>query len=210
VELAMEAIPGLRRPLETHTPYYILLEASASGLVNLKELVERFLESLLEHEGVLDGVLTSSLAQANALWRIREGMVEGQVRRGKHLRTDVSVKISQLAAFIDAMDARLHAFSPGALPLAYGHVGDGNVHFNVLPPEGMTDVDAWLHQCEEIIFSVVDAFDGSISAEHGIGRKRREAFRSRASAVQLDMLERIKGAFDPQRVMSPGRIFDAP
>jgi FAD/FMN-containing dehydrogenase len=209
VELAIDVMPGLRAPLDTSAPYYVLLEATASGLVDLHTLIERFLENMVREGCVYDGVIATNLAQSADLWRIREGMVEAQVRRGAHLRTDVSVKISSLAIFMDEVHTRLREAMPTALALAYGHVGDGNVHFNVIPPDNLTPLQTvdYLNRCEEIIFSGVDRFGGSISAEHGIGTKRRTAFLQRISAVQFDLSNQIKAALDPNGVMSPGRIF---
>jgi FAD/FMN-containing dehydrogenase len=184
------------------------MEATASGLIDLKELVERFLGGVLEDGMIEDGAMASSSAQAAAFWRIREGIIEAQAQRGRHLRTDVSIPISGLAAFLDETQAALHAHAPDATPLAYGHLGDGNIHFNVLPPADLPEADviALMHACEAIIFDRVDAAGGSISAEHGIGRVKREAFEQRCSALDLRMLHHIKTALDPYAIMNPGRV----
>lgn len=209
VDLAREATPGLRDPLDQPSPYYVLLEVSASGMVGLKQLVERFLESMIEQGHIEDGILSASLAQSKELWRVREGMVEGQIRRGLHFRSDVSTAISLMAEFISTASARIEKELPGVTPLAFGHVGDGNVHFNAFPPPGLSPAESEqsLKKCEAIIFQLIDELGGSISAEHGIGRKRRTAFLQRTPAAQLDVLRRIKSALDPQNLLSPGRIF---
>jgi len=212
VELSLEAMPGLRDPLASAAPVYVLMEASASGLVDLRDLVERFLAGAADDGLVVDGALAASSAQAAEFWRIREGMIEAQVRRGRHLRTDVSIPISSLARFMDEAAAALERIAPDAIALGYGHVGDGNVHLNVVPPPGLAPaaVLALLERCEDAIFDVVDALGGSISAEHGIGRIKRSAFLKRVSETELDLLQRIKTALDPAGLMNPGRILPDP
>lgn len=153
-------------------------------------------------------MLATSRAQAERLWAYRETMVEAQGRGGRYLRTDVSIRISDLAQFIaEAVDAVRKAL-PDALPLAYGHVGDGNVHLNVIPPPGLSnqDIDALFTIAEAAIFEVVDRMNGSISAEHGIGRAKRKAFLSRVDPVTLDLMTSLKRCIDPSGLMSPGRI----
>ncbi|MFC7610787.1 FAD-binding oxidoreductase [Teichococcus aestuarii] len=208
IEITLEAHPALREPLEAPAPVYVLMEASASGLVDLAALMEQFLGGCLERGAILDGAVAMSRAQAAGFWRLREDLVEAQHRRGRHLRTDVSIPISCLPDFMREADAAMATHLPEALPVAYGHVGDGNVHYNVLPPPGLDDdaQDALLHRAEELVFALVDRFGGSISAEHGIGRVKREPFLRRLGAVDRDLLHGIKSALDPRGCMSPGRL----
>ena len=209
IELTLAASPALREPLATPAPVYVLMEASASGLVDLAALMEQFLAACLERESILDGTVAMSEAQARDFWRLREELVEAQHRHGRHLRTDVSVPISDLAAFMAAADAAMARHLPEALPVAYGHVGDGNLHYNLLPPRDLDPAacEALLHQGEEIIFELVDRFGGSISAEHGIGRVKRAPFLQRLGTVDHDLFRAIKSGLDPAGRMSPGRIF---
>ena len=210
VEMALAILPGGRDPLDAPSPYYVLMEASASGLVELRELVERCFEGLVVDGLLADGTLAASAAQAASFWQIREGLIEAQARRGRHLRTDVSIPISRVADFLAAAEAAVRATAPGAVPLAYGHLGDGNIHFNVLPPPGLdaaAQIDA-LYRCESAIFAEVDALGGSLSAEHGIGRVKRRAFLERTGALDVALLRRIKHALDPDGTMNPGRILD--
>jgi FAD/FMN-containing dehydrogenase len=208
VELALGVMPGLRDPLCTPSPYYILMETSASGLVDLRSLVEQFLGDAMASDLVSDGTIAANVAQASEFWRIREGMIEAQVRRGRHLRTDVSVPISSIAAFLKTADADLRRIGPDVLPMAFGHLGDGNIHFNVIPPATLSDSEktTLLHRCENTIFGIVDRLGGSISAEHGIGRVKRDAFLSRSTALDTSLLRGIKNVFDPSGVMNPGRM----
>ena len=209
IELTLEELPALRDPLATPCPVAVLMEASASGLVDLAALVERFLAARMEGGEVLDGTLAMSRAQAAGFWAIREGLVEAQHRRGRHLRTDVSVPISALAAFMAEADRAMAERLPEAVPIVYGHVGDGNLHYNVLPPPGLegADLEAALHRAEELVFAAVDRFGGSISAEHGIGVVKRAPFEQRLGAVDRDLMRAIRSALDPGGRMSPGRIF---
>ncbi|MGI3903630.1 MAG: FAD-binding oxidoreductase [Janthinobacterium lividum] len=210
VEMALAIMPDARDPLDAPSPYYVLMEATASGLVQLRGLVEQAFEGLIEDGLLADGVLAASAAQAASFWLIREGLIEAQARRGRHLRTDVSIPISEIARFLAVTEAAVLAAAPQSTPLTYGHLGDGNIHFNVLPPPDLDEAAQIeiLHRCEEVIFAEVDALQGSLSAEHGIGRVKRHAFLERTGPLDIALLRRIKATLDPNGTMSPGRILD--
>lgn len=203
--LAREAIPSLTLPIAMDYPGYVLVELSGSGLVDVRALLDRFLEGVMADALVQDGVVAASRAQAATLWQFREAMNEGQAQRGPHLRTDVSVSLSQLAHFVEQAEASLRTAFPDCLTLTYGHVGDGNVHINVIPP---ASADAHerariIHAAKECINAVIDDFHGSISAEHGIGRLKRHEFEARLSAPRRALLMAIKQAIDPDGRFNP-------
>ncbi|MFN3278101.1 MAG: FAD-binding oxidoreductase [Paracoccus hibiscisoli] len=208
--LAREARPDLTLPMPDTHPAYALIEISGSGLVDIDDLMARFLEGVFADGLALDGVVAQSQAQAAALWAVREGMNEGQARRGRHLRSDVSVPLSQLAEFVAEVEATVTAQLPGCICVSYGHVGDGNVHLNVLPDHGLgpDSVDDKIARAKGILHQVLDRFGGSISAEHGIGRLKKADFEARLPAPQRSLLEAIKQAVDPGRIMNPGCQFD--
>jgi FAD/FMN-containing dehydrogenases len=203
--LAREAVPSLAMPFAADHPGYVLMELSASGLVDLRALLDRFLEKAMEDAMVRDGVVAASRAQAANLWMFREAMNEGQARRGLHLRTDVSVSLSRLAEFVDRVQGQLRAKFPDCLVLAYGHVGDGNAHVNVIPPASAdtAERERIIGQAKDCINAVIDDFRGSISAEHGIGRLKREEFEARIGPPQRRLLAAIKRAVDPGFLLNP-------
>lgn len=204
--LAQEAIPDLQLPMPGDYPAYVLLEISGSGLVDIDDLMHRFLEGVMEDGLVLDGVIAASRNQARNLWLFREGMNEGQAKRGAHLRTDVSVPLSRLPEFVEKAEAAISAQLPDCLCVSYGHVGDGNVHLNVLPPGGLSreEVAERIYAAKAVVNEVLDGFEGSISAEHGIGRLKKADFLARVPATQLQLLTAIKQAVDPAGIMNPG------
>ncbi|GHE22905.1 FAD-binding oxidoreductase [Halomonas urumqiensis] len=208
IELAMEATPELRDPMDDSYPWYVLMEVAATGPIDLGELLEQLLESGMERELVLDGALASSDTQSAQLWQFRESMLEGQRRRGEHLRTDISVPISAIADFVSQASDVVMAASPQCEIIAYGHIGDGNLHFNILPPTTLADADkkAHLHELEERLFEVLDRFKGSISAEHGIGRTKQAPYLARLSPLERELVAGIKTLFDPKGLMNAGRI----
>jgi FAD/FMN-containing dehydrogenase len=208
LELALSAHPELSDPLESPCPVYILMELAAVGRVDLRALLEACLEDV--GELLLDGTIATSRAQTNRLWFCREAMVEAQSRGGAYYRTDVSVPIHAIPAFLEETLASLAVSLPVGRPVAYGHVGDGNIHLNVVPPAdwSMDQRKALFGKAEQLIFAMVDRFGGSISAEHGIGRSKKRAFLERADPVTLDLFRRIKTALDPDLILSRGRIFD--
>ncbi len=206
IEITLQARPDFADPLSRAYPVYVLVEVSAGGLVDLSAMLGDFLAGATDL--VEDGVIASSRAQGERLWLYREIMVERQGRGGRYLRTDVSVPISKLAHFVADTLAVLEEARPDALAVTYGHVGDGNIHLNVVPPLGMGPeaVEQLFEDAEAHIFAVVDRYGGSISAEHGIGRVKQKAFLERIDPVALDLAAGIKEAFDPRHILSNGRI----
>lgn len=205
--LARETMPDLTPPIPMASPAYVLMDLAGSGLVNISALMERFLELALEEGLVRDGVIAQSQTQAQGLWIIREAMNQGQARRGRHLRTDLSVPLSCLPEFVAQAEAAVMEALPGAVCVSYGHVGDGNVHLNVLPaPEA--DTNGQIELAKKLIYQVLVQFDGSISAEHGIGRLKREDFQNELPDAQRDLLEAIKRAIDPELMMNPNCLLE--
>jgi FAD/FMN-containing dehydrogenase len=203
--LAQEAMPDLPIPLSGEYPAYVLMEISGSGLVDIDDLMHRFLEGVMTDGLVVDGTIATSQAQARNLWLIREGMNEGQAKRGTHMRTDISVPLSKLAAFVVEAEAAVSEALPDCISVSYGHVGDGNVHLNVLPPNGATPKERHerIDAAKKVVNVVVDRYQGSISAEHGIGRLKRGDFEERLSGTRRGMLVAIKKALDPDLLLNP-------
>ncbi|TVU70181.1 FAD-binding oxidoreductase [Cobetia crustatorum] len=211
LELAIEVAPDLPDPLDEGHPVYILMEVAASGPVNLDGMIEALFEIGIENGWINDGVLATSDHQAKQLWRIREAMLEGQQRRGEHLRTDVSLPLSALSEFHHRAQLSMEETSPECTVIAYGHVGDGNLHFNVLPPPTLEQEAkrSLLHELELQLFDIVAEFSGSISAEHGIGRAKQAPFLETLTAPEHEIMRGIKRQIDPRGMMSPGRILPA-
>lgn len=209
VELAVGHQTSLRDPLASPYPVYVLFEIASSGPLDLRDLIETMLELAIENNIILDGTMAESGQQANALWAIREAMVEAQASYRRHLRTDISVPVSDIPKFIDRAKALLAKIAPQWTPLAYGHIGDGNVHFNALPPGDMADgeIEIGIKKILVEIYSIVDELNGSISAEHGIGRSRREAFASRQQPVAGSLSQTIKEILDPGGILNPGCLY---
>lgn len=209
INLATKHVSALSAPLEARYPYYALVELSASGPVDLETLLMTLLEEAMEGGHVVDGVIAASEAQRSDLWLIRDAMVEAQAARGRHLRTDLSVPLSQVANLVSALEAWAKDGLQGWTTLAYGHLGDGNVHFNGLPP---LDMDAGriaetISRARHGIHDTVRKFGGSLSAEHGIGRDRLAAHYSDRSGDLLGLAESIKNLLDASGRMNPGCLF---
>jgi FAD/FMN-containing dehydrogenase len=206
IEVSLEADPTLLDPLSDVYPVYVLCELSCGGGIDLRAVLETALTTT--EDLVADAVIAASGEQARRLWRLRETMVERQGRGERYFRTDISLPISQIPAFVKEVTPLLRERVPAGEVMLYGHVGDGNLHLNVIPPPGMgaDERQVLFHDSEHMIFGVLDQFGGSISAEHGIGRVKREAFLERIDAVSLDLAMRLKQALDPDRMLSKGRI----
>ena len=157
---------------------------------------------------VLDAAVAASEAQAAALWALRENIPEAQVHEGKQIKHDVSVPISRIAEYIAVTDAELQRAFPGVRMVTFGHLGDGNLHYNVAPPAG-GDEDAFMARAGEVSRVVHDSaarFSGSISAEHGLGQYKRDEILRYKSPLEMDLMRRIKAALDPQGIMNPGKV----
>ncbi|RUZ76008.1 FAD-binding oxidoreductase [Mesorhizobium sp. M7A.F.Ca.US.006.01.1.1] len=204
--LAKEAMPDLEMPLAGEYPAYALMEISGSGLVDIDGLMEKTIAELFSRELLLDGVLSSSEKQTRNLWMFREAMIHGIAHRGRHLRTDISVALSKLPIFVKRAEALLARTMPEFVAISYGHVGDGNVHLDVIPPTHMTEEEkiAAIEVVKDRLFELVYEFDGSISAEHGIGREKRDDFLKSSSPVSVELLRAVKNAIDPAGIMNPG------
>jgi len=208
LDLALAHIAGTIDPLAERQPWYVLLEMSSSQTDSgLRGLLERLLESALEEGLIADGVIAESGAHAKELWRIREAIVEAQDYSGS-IKHDVSVPVSRVAEFIIRASAAVTERLPGIRPMAFGHVGDGNIHFNLTQPDG-ADTAAYLARWQEfndIVHGIVHELHGSISAEHGVGRLKREEITHYKSPVEIELMRRIKCALDPHNIMNPGKV----
>ena len=189
---------GLSRPVE-EGEWFVLIEASSS-LSGLRVAAEAALTRALEQGFALDGIVAESLAQADALWQLRERITESEAREGKSVKHDVSVPIPSIPAFLVEADAALARLQPGTRVNCFGHLGDGNLHYNVIIDRH--DPDA----INRVVHDVVQHYSGSISAEHGIGQYRVNELQRRRSATEQDLSRRIKQALDPDDLLNPGKV----
>ena len=214
LSLVVRHFPQQRVPLwqdtPTAAPYCVLLENSDhESEAHARAQFERLLEAAMEQGCVTDAVVAESLAQASALWHIRESIPLAQAEEGLNIKHDISIPVSSIPAFVAHTDALLAQAIPGVRLVNFGHLGDGNLHYNVQAPLGV-DASAFLNQQEEmvntLVFDAVSEFNGSISAEHGVGSLKLEKLEKYKSPVALDLMRRIKFALDPDNLMNPGRV----
>ena len=211
LDLSLQLLPDARDPMEGTHPWYVLMEfSSGEGDGALRAALERTLELGFEKELVLDAVVAESEAQTAALWALRESLSEAQKLGGGSIKHDVSVPVPLMPDFIAAADAALQDVVPGFRSVAFGHIGDGNVHYNPLQPE-VGDKQAFLDRWEDVahvVHDIVHSMGGSISAEHGLGRLKRDEIERYKSPVELQMMHRIKHVFDPNGIMNPGKLLN--
>jgi FAD/FMN-containing dehydrogenase len=191
-------------------PYCVVLENSDfESETHARTQFEQLLEAAMEYGCVQDAVVAESVAQARALWHIRESIPLAQAQEGLNIKHDISIAVSSIAAFVHETDAALEQAFPGVRLVNYGHLGDGNLHYNVQAPQG-ADAEAFLVNQEAainaLVYDSVARFKGSISAEHGIGNLKRDKLAHYKSPVALGMMHAIKTALDPHNTMNPGRI----
>lgn len=209
VEIVTRQMPGVQSPLDCVHPEHALLELSdtqAAGSV--RELLEAALAEAIERGIAADAAVATSEAQARGLWALRENMTEAQVREGRQVKHDVSVPISRIPEFIDAAHAALERAFPGVRVICFGHVGDGNLHYNVARPASMSE-DAFMARMGEVNRIVHDAaarLGGSISAEHGLGVYKRAEILRYKTPLEMELMRRIKRALDPRGIMNPGKV----
>ena len=211
LSLVTKHFPQLRVPLQDgDAPYCVVLENSdQESEAHARTCFERLLEVAMEQGCVLDAVVAESITQARALWHIRESIPLAQAQEGLNIKHDISIAVSRIPEFVRLTDAALEQSFPGARLVNYGHLGDGNLHYNVQAPEG-ADAEAFLRDDEKgvntIVYDLVDQFNGSISAEHGVGSLKRAKLEQHKSPVALGMMHAIKRALDPENTMNPGRV----
>ncbi|MGX9576589.1 FAD-binding oxidoreductase [Mesorhizobium sp. f-mel] len=204
--------PKLRSPLTQPCPVHAIVELACGPGIDAGGLLETMLARALESDLIKDGVVAQSRSQAATFWAIREGLVEGQARRGFHVRTDLSVRLSQVPKLIEQARACIEREWPGWTSLTYGHAGDGNIHFNVLPPidcdpgEARAVGQAVLTR----LYELVGALGGSFSAEHGVGRSRSQVFWAGLSQRERQLHTAIKAAFDPAGLFNPACLMPGP
>ena len=209
VEFTTRHIPGVRDPLETVHPWYVLIDISTSDSV---ETAERMMTTLLEQgyeAGLIqDATIASSEAQQKAIWHMRESMSDAQKPEGGSIKHDVSVPVAQIPQFMAEAEKAVVAAMPGARVCAFGHMGDGNIHYNISQPVGADKAEfigRW-REINKIVHGLVLQHGGSISAEHGIGQLKRDELASIRSEIEIDLMRRIKTAFDPAGIMNPGKV----
>jgi len=209
LDLVARHFPALRRPLPA-SPWCALLElADAEGEGPARGRLESLLEAALESGAITDAVVAESVAQSRALWHLRESIPLAQAEEGLNIKHDISVPVSAIPAFCAQTDAALTAAIPGVRLVNFGHLGDGNLHYNVQAPPGI-DGAAFLrtHEVEvnRIVYDAVARFGGSFSAEHGVGALKVHEMQARKSPVALGLMRRIKRALDPEGILNPGRV----
>jgi len=210
LSLVHQHFPQQRVPFFQTVPYCVVLEHSdTESEGHAREQLEKLLQAALEKSCATDAVVAENIAQARALWHIRESIPLAQAKEGLNIKHDISIAVSRIPDFVAQAEVALARSHPGIRLVNYGHLGDGNLHFNVQAPEG-ADAQAFLRDQEgpinAVVYALVDAFNGSISAEHGIGSLKREKLAKHKSPVALDMMRAIKAALDPQNLMNPGRM----
>ena len=209
VELTVRHIQGVRDPLQSEHSWYVLIElSSARAHDTLETMLSECLERALGDGLLADAVLARNERERAALWKLRETIPEAQRRDGSSLKHDISVPVAAIAEFIERAGAWVRAHVPDGRLVAYGHAGDGNLHFNInQAPDA--DRGAFLARGDAVkraIHDLVRDFDGSISAEHGIGRLKVAELERYAPAVELDLMRAVKLAFDPNGIMNPGKV----
>jgi FAD/FMN-containing dehydrogenase len=209
MEMVLRNCPGTRDPFPEQHPWYALLEISGAKPDGTADRVlGEILEAAAERDLITDARLAQSLGQARDFWRLRESVSEAQKPEGGNIKNDISVPIAKIPEFIVRANAAVERICPGARPLPLGHFGDGNVHYNIAQPVGMPKTQFMAHW-DDLVAAVHEAvlhFNGSISAEHGIGQMKRRELAKAKGDVAMDLMHRIKAALDPKGILNPGKV----
>jgi D-lactate dehydrogenase (cytochrome) len=209
VELTVKHISGVADPLDQNAPWYLLIElTSPNPRQNLMTLLTAALEDAAAGGTIMDAMFATSMAQAQAMWKLRESVPEAQRHHGASLKHDVSVPVSAIPTLIAEGSALVRRLAPEGDVISYGHAGDGNLHFNVSQKTG-ADVNSFMARgpvLEQAMFDLVESLGGSISAEHGIGRLKAAEFARRGDPVELAVMRELKRALDPKGIMNPGKV----
>jgi FAD/FMN-containing dehydrogenase len=209
LELVAKHFPTLRQPL-AGAPWTVLLEQSdTESAEHAGALFEALLQAAIERGLATDAAVASSLEQSKSMWHLRESIPLAQSIEGANIKHDIALPISAAARFVTSTDAALHRVFPGVRLVDFGHLGDGNLHYNVQAPDGIAALDfvtEYETPVNDLVYDAVGACGGSFSAEHGIGRIKREQLARRKSPVALQMMRAIKSALDPENLLNPGRV----
>jgi D-lactate dehydrogenase (cytochrome) len=203
-----EYMPATRDPFASPHPWYVLIELSSQSSAGLSTIMQDLLAAASERGLISDAVVATSIEQAQAFWRLREAIVEVQKYPGGSIKHDISVPVAAVPDFIAQASAAVMALIPGARPVPFGHLGDGNVHFNVSQPIGV-DKAGYLGRWAEmnaVVHAIATKLGGSISAEHGIGRLKRDLLPAVKDPVALDMMRSLKRTLDPKGILNPGKV----
>jgi FAD/FMN-containing dehydrogenase len=209
MSFVLKHIPGAVMPVETPADFYVLVElASPRPDAGLRAMLEAILEQALEDTIVQDAAVAASEAQRTAIWKLREEHSEAQKREGASVKNDISVPVSKVPAFIRQATVACQSLLPGVRVVPFGHMGDGNIHFNLEQPIGRDP--AWFlaqdHAIMDAVNQVVRRYDGSFSAEHGIGKLKPYMMPDWCGGIELALMQRIKAAIDPTGIMNPGKM----
>lgn len=209
MQMAFHHVDGARNPLSESYPFYCLIEVSLGDAeAQAEDALTDVLEAAFEAGEAVDAVIAQSMAQADDIWSLRHHLSEVQKFEGGSIKHDVSVPIGQVAELVARGTELAQQVSPGCRPAPFGHLGDGNLHFNISQPIGVEAEDflsLW-GDMNAAIHGLVTELGGSISAEHGIGRLKRDLLPSVKPAIELDLMHRVKQAFDPNCILNPGRV----
>jgi FAD/FMN-containing dehydrogenase len=211
LDLVAQHVPNTREVFDRPHPWYLLIELQSTlATEDLDGLLERALEEAMERGLVVDATVARSGAQRAALWRLRESIPEALAAAGAQIKHDVSVPIAAMPAFTAEADHWVRAQMPGARVVPFGHIGDGNLHFNVSQPLDIAAAD-FLRRSPAIEYGVHDIahrFGGSFSAEHGIGKYKLKELSRYRSATELDIMRTLKCALDPRGILNPGKLLE--
>ena len=211
IDIVLKHSTGTRDPLATKSPYSVLIELSSQRREGLRESMEQILAAGLEKGLVLDATICESVEQAKAFWRIRELFGEMQGREGGSIKHDVSVPVANIPAFIEEGNAAARKLIPGCRPMPFGHVGDGNIHYNITQPVG-ADKAEYLKRWDDmndVIYKIVLKYGGSVSAEHGVGIVKRDYLPKIKDPVAYDLMKTLKRTLDPKGILNPGKVLVA-
>jgi FAD/FMN-containing dehydrogenase len=209
LQLVARHFPQMRPPFPQPYPQYVLLELSDNeSEQHATNMLENVITSALEQDVIQDAIVAASIGQSKSLWQLREHIPLAQAEEGKNIKHDVSVPISSIGDFIRATDVLLQNDFPGCRMVTFGHLGDGNLHYNVSPPVNEANDALISRQADvnRVVHDSVHRFGGSISAEHGLGALKRDEIRSYKSDIEMNMMQALKHALDPLNLMNPGKV----
>ncbi|MCL6284195.1 FAD-binding oxidoreductase [Ruegeria sp. 2012CJ41-6] len=210
LEMLLRNVSGLDYPLSERTRAYVLVELSTSARgIDLSSMLEEALGAAFETGLIVDGAVAANDTQRAAMWHLREEMPEGQRLEGAQVKHDISVPVAGLSQFIDAMEAELEVILPGVRLNPFGHLGDGNIHFNLSPPAGMPDFGDNKAALSYCLYRSAEQAGGSFAAEHGLGRSKTTFAQQLRSPEERDLMAAVKRALDPENLLNPGVILPA-